>query len=225
MKTKVFIISVSAILLLWVCNNCAQEKKPAGQESENIKSESEADESEGGLKLYGIKSGIIEYKHSGSRTGTSILYFDKYGYRSATYSDLVMNNQVDKGWGISFDETQYMYKEGSKQGTKMKNPMIESLKKVNDMEKFIEETYSKMGFIPAGTEKFLGKECRVYKGDIGKILIWNGIMMYTEMNAGVMTYKQEVTKLDINARIKPSVFELPKDITFSEMPGFGAGGF
>ena len=220
MKTKVFILSVSAILLLWICNSCSQEKKPAGQTSGEPGSESVVNEPETVLKLYGIKSGIIEYKHTGSRTGTSIMYFDNYGHRSANYSDLIMNNQVDKGWVVSFDEMQYMFKEGINQGTKMKNPMIEALKEVNDLEKFTEETYAKLGFQPAGTESYLGKECRVFKGNMGKVLSWNGILMYMEMNAGVMTYKQEATKIKVNVPVKASYFQLPEDVTFSEISMF-----
>ncbi len=224
MKTKTLIISVSALFLLWLASSCSQNKKTAAGETESEAAAIEEDEPAGGLKLYGVKSGIIEYKHSGSRTGTSIIYFDKYGHRSAAYSDLMMNNHPEKGWTISFDEMQYMFQEGNTQGTKMKNPMIEGLLKVQDLEKLTEELYDKMGFKPAGTEKFLGKDCRVFKGTMGKVMTWNGLLMYMEMNAGGMTMKQEATKLELNAKIKPSVFELPKDVTFTEMPGMGMGG-
>lgn len=221
MKTKVITLLVSALLLSWLCFSCSQDKKPAAKEAEDTLTKLEQEEPEPGLKLYGIRSGIIEYKHTGQRTGTTTLYFDKFGHRSATYSDMMMNNQPDKGWIISFDEMQYMFKEGSKEGMKMKNPMIEGLMKVNDMEKFIEETYGRMGFKPAGTEKYLGKDCKVFKGDMGKVLTWNGILMYMEMTVMGNTTRQEATKIDVNTRIKPSIFELPKDITFKElnMPG------
>ena len=223
MKSKTIVILTSTLLLFWICNNCSQDKKPAAKDAEDVLTELEQEEPEIGLKLYGIKSGIIEYKHSGTRTGTSKMYFDKYGHRTANYSDLVMNGQPDKGWVISFDEMQYMYKEGVKQGMKMKNPMIEGLKKVNDLEKFAEETYDKMGFKSAGTEMYLGKECRVFKGDMGKVLTWNGLLMYMEMTVMGTTTKQEVTKIDVNVPVKASLFELPKDVTFSEMTMPGAG--
>ncbi|MBN1414914.1 MAG: hypothetical protein JW973_07425 [Bacteroidales bacterium] len=219
MKTKILTSILSVLLLMWLFNHCSQDKKPAAKEKEpeDVLTELEQEEPDVSLKLYGIKSGIIEYKHTGQRTGTTTLYFDKYGHRSAIYSDMVMNNQADKGWTISFDDMVYMYKEGRKQGNKMKNTMIESLTKVNDLEKFTEETYDKMGFKPAGNEKYLGKECRVFTGDMGKVLTWNGLLMYMEMNVMGMTTKQEATKIDVNVRVNPSVFELPKDVTFTEM--------
>jgi hypothetical protein len=223
MKTKVLLIGISALLLMWICISCSQEKKPAGKETVSTQSEMADNEPEVGLKLYGIKSGIIEYKHSGAKTGTSILYFDRYGHRTASYSDLMMNGQPDKGWIISFDEMQYMYREGNKQGTKLKNPMIEALNKVQDIDKLTEDLYDKMGFKPAGTENFLGKDCRVFKGTMGKVMTWNGLLMYMEMNAGTMTMKQEATKVEVNVKVKSSVFDLPGNVTFTEMPGFGKG--
>ena len=110
-----------------------------------------------------------------------------------------------------------MYQPGNKNGQKMKNPMIEGLKKVKDMDKFMEETYAKMGFQPAGTEKYLGKDCKVYKGKMGKVLTWNGILMYMEMNVMGNVTKQEVTKIDVNIPVKASYFDLPKDVKFTEL--------
>ena len=229
MKTKVLTFVVFAFIVSITFYKCSQDKKQAGEAAESTAKGSEAvepetDDREIGLKLYGIRSGIIEYKHTGTRTGTSKLYFDRYGHRSATYSDLVMNNQPDKGWIISFDEMQYMYKEGNKQGAKMKNPMIEGLAKVNDLEKFVEETYNKMGFKPSGNEMHLGKECRVFKGEMGKVLTWNGLLMFMEMNVMGTITRQEATRIDVNVPVKKSVFELPTDVTFSEMNMFGSGG-
>jgi hypothetical protein len=221
MKTKVLTAIITTVLLLWLLNSCSQDKKPAAKAAEDVLTELEQEEPETGLKYYGIRSGIVEYKHSGQRTGTSILYFDKYGHRSATYSDLIMNGQPDKTWAFSFDDMQYGYKVGSKQGMKMKNPMTEELIKEGDLEKFMEKIYDQMGFKPAGTESYQGKECRVFKGDMGKVLAWKGLLMYMEMNVMGTTSKQEAVKVDINARVKPSVFDLPGDVTFKEMPAFG----
>jgi len=221
MKTKAFAIAVSSLLLIWASYSCSQDKKPAAKEAEDVLTELEQEEPEPGLKYYGIRSGIIEYKHSGQRTGTSILYFDRYGHRSATYSDMIMNGQPEKTWAFSMDDMQYIYKEGSMQGMKMKNPLTEKLTKVKDLEKFTEEIYNQMGFKPAGTESYQGKECRVFKGEMGKVLVWNGLLMYMEMNVMGTTVKQEAVKVDVNTRVKPSVFDLPGDVTFTEMPAMG----
>ena len=79
MKPKFLSTLLAGLLLLWLCNSCSKDKKPAAKEAEDVLTELEQEEPEPGLKYYGIRSGIIEYKHSGQRTGTSILYFDKFG--------------------------------------------------------------------------------------------------------------------------------------------------
>jgi hypothetical protein len=180
------------------------------------------------LKPYGIESGIIEYKYSGSEVGKSILYFDEYGNKSAMNVDTKREDETNKGWVISFKEYQYIFDPSKPdEGLKMKNPIIESLMKMDkqDYNKVAEDLYSQMGMNKAGTEKFLDKDCIAYKGDMGKILTWNGILMLMDMNYGGMKSRQEVTSIKVNVPIEAKYFEIPKNIKFSEMPGFGTGGY
>ena len=177
------------------------------------------------LKPYGIESGIIEYKYSGSQVGTGILYFDEFGYRSAMKMDTKMNDQPQKGWVVSFKEFQYMFDPSrpDEGGMKMKNPIIESMLKMDkpDFDKVAEDLYSKIGMKRAGTEKFMDKDCVVFKGDNGKILTWNGILMLMDMTYSGIKTKQEVTSIKINVPVDEKYFEIPKNIKFKEMPGFG----
>ncbi len=176
------------------------------------------------LKPYGIESGIIEYKYSGSQVGTGTMYFDEYGYRSAMKMDTKMNDQPQKGWVVSFKEYQYIFDPAKPdEGLKMKNPIIESLQKMDkpDFDKVAEDLYSKMGMKKAGTEKFMDRDCIAFKGENGKILTWNGILMLMDMNYSGIKTKQEVTSIKINVPVDEKYFEIPKDIKFSEMPGFG----
>jgi len=176
------------------------------------------------LKPYGIESGIIEYKYSGSQVGTGTMYFDEYGYRSAMKMDTKMNDQPQKGWVVSFKEYQYIFDPAKPdEGLKMKNPIIESLQKMDkpDFDKVTEDLYSKMGIKRAGKEKFMDKDCIVFKGDMGKVLTWNGILMLMDMNYSGIQTKQEVTSIKINVPVDAKYFEIPKNIKFSEMRGFG----
>lgn len=180
------------------------------------------------LKLYGIKSGIIEYKYTGNEVGKAILYFEDYGNKSAMNVDTKRGTETNKGWVISQGEYQYMFDPSKPdEGWKLKNPIIEWIhqNKHKDVEQFTEETYAKLGMKKAGTEKFLDKECLAYKGDMGKVLIWNGILMYMEMNFGGMKSKQEVTSIKVNVPVDKKYFEIPKNIKFSDMPMFGTEGY
>jgi hypothetical protein len=77
-----------------------------------------------------------------------------------------------------------------------------------------------MGMVRSGTEQFLGKECIVIKGDMGKVLIWKGIMMLMDFKMGPYVSKQEATSVKTNIPIDGKYFIIPKDITFTEMPSF-----
>lgn len=175
------------------------------------------------LKPYGIKSGIIEYKYSGVRTGTSTLYFDDYGLKSAMKNNIKTGDRSENGWIISLKDEQYIFDpEKSKEGIKMKNPLLEGFFEMqqSDFDKFVEEFYTKMGYKKVGTEKYAGKDCIVYKGDLGKILIWNGILLYTESNFAGIYSKQETTSLKVNVPVDSKYFQIPKNIKFTDAPDF-----
>jgi hypothetical protein len=181
-----------------------------------------------GFKLYEIETGIIEYKYSGNEVGVGTLYFDKFGNRCAMKMDTKRDGELNRGWVISLEEYQYIYdKSRSNEGWKLKNPIIEWIQQnsLEEIEKYTEEIYAKLGIIRAGTEKFLGKECLAYKGENGKLLTWNGILMYLNLNFGGELTQQEVTSIKVNIPIDEKYFELPKDVKFSDLPMFGTEGY
>ena len=181
-----------------------------------------------GFKLYGIETGIIEYKYSGNEVGVGTLYFDKFGIRCAMKMDTKRDGELNKGWVISLEEYQYIYdKSRSNEGWKLKNPIIEWIQQnsLKEIEKYTEEIYAKLGIVRAGTEKFLGKECLAYKGENGKLLTWNGILMYMNLSFGGELTQQEVTSIKVNIPVDEKYFEIPKDVKFSDLPMFGTEGY
>ena len=175
------------------------------------------------LKPFGLKSGIIEYSYSGNKVGKGILYFDDYGVKSAMFEDAVEDGEKRKGYVVTYGDYQYIWDpDDPTEGMKLKNPMIawiaESSK--GDVESFTESMYGKMGFSKAPDETFLGKDCKVMKGDMGKILTWNGILMLLDMNIMGTRSRQEVTKIQPNLQVDAKYFVVPSNIRFSEMPGF-----
>jgi len=181
-----------------------------------------------GFKLYGIETGTIEYKYSGNEVGVGTLYFDNYGNRCAMKMDTKRDGEINKGWVISLGEYQYIYdKSRSNEGWKLKNPIIEWIQQnsLKEIEKYTEDIYAKLGIVRAGTEKFLGKECLAYKGENGKLLTWNGILMYLNLNFGGELTQQEVSSIKVNIPVDEKYFEIPKDVKFSDLPMFGTEGY
>ena len=173
------------------------------------------------LKPYGIKSGIIEYSYSGDKVGKGTLYFDDYGMKSAMLEDAIKDGEKRKGWVVSFGDYQYMWDpDDPTKGMKLKNPMLTGIKEASkgELESFTESMYSKMGFSKAPDETFLGKPCKAMKGDMGKVLTWNGILMLLDMKIMGTSSHQEVTKIQTNVPVEAKYFVLPKNIKFSEMP-------
>jgi len=178
---------------------------------------------EASLKPYGIKSGIIEYSYSGDKVGKGTLYFDDYGLKSAMYTDAVESGEKRKGWVVTSGDFQYMWDpERSSEGMKLKNPLIDWINSAaeGDIESFAESMYAKMGMKESGSEKLLGKECKVFKGKTGKALVWNGILMLLDMKMMGSSTHQEAIDIKINLPVESKYFIIPKDIKFSEMPMF-----
>jgi len=173
------------------------------------------------LKPYGLKSGIIDYSYSGDKVGKGTLYFEDYGMKSAMYTDAVEDGEKRKGWVVTYGDYQYMWDpDDPTEGMKLKNPMITWIKEASkgDVESFTESMYSKMGFSKAPDETFLGKPCKVMKGNMGKVLTWNGILMLLDMKVMGTGSHQEATRIQTNVPVEGKYFVLPKNIEFSEMP-------
>lgn len=221
-----FILStlLSLCLLIFI-SSCGEKEK---ETLESVEQTAEDISTDTDLKIFKVKSGIVEYKITGYEVGKKILYFDNYGSKTAFHMDTKSDDEINKGWIVSKGDYQYMFEPSrSNEGLKIENPFMQWLKESSggDMEKFSEEMYTKLGMKKAGTENFLGKECIVYRGDMGKVLIWNGILILNVTMIGEEVSRQEATSIKVNVPIDEKYFEIPKNIKFSEMPGFGTGGY
>lgn len=175
------------------------------------------------LKPYGLKSGIIEYSYSGDKTGKGTLYFDDYGTKTALFMDAVKDGEFNRGWVVTYGDSQFMWDpDNPGEGMKLKNPIagwIATASK-DDIESFTESMYAKMGMEKSGTESFMGKECKVLKGKMGKVLTWNGIPMLLDLKMTGYSSHEEVTSIKTNIPVDAKYFIIPGNIKFSEMPGF-----
>jgi len=175
------------------------------------------------MKPFAVKSGIIEYSYSGDKTGTGTLWFDDYGMKSALYMEIFSEGKPGKGWIVTSGDYQYMWDPDKvTEGKKMKNPLLEWMSEPseNNSGSLTEQTYSKMGMKRSGQEVYLGKDCDIIKGDMGKVLIWKGILMVMDLRLGAYVSGQKATSVKTDVPVEAKYFELPKNITFTEMTGF-----
>lgn len=231
MKSKQYFLLALVAMAALLMSECKSGNKPGATEAgptTGIKAdkitEAGTDEPDSGGKgkPLGIKSGIIEYTYSGDKTGKSTQYFDDYGMKSAVYAEITTRGETSRGWSLTLGEDQYMWDLNSSQGMKAKNPMAKMLMETSggDIMSIMADMYGQMGMQQSGKEMFQGKECTVFKGDMGKVLVWKGLMMMMEMRMGDMVSRQEVTSIKTNVNVDGKYFRIPDNITFNEIPGF-----
>ncbi|MDM8003384.1 MAG: hypothetical protein QUS66_10840 [Bacteroidota bacterium] len=232
MKTRVFTIIISAMIITLLLPYCGQQKKTADADEKNFKASPAIEKSDDKLtepdseeigKPLGIRSGIVEYTYSGDKTGKSTQYFDDYGMKSATCVDIESEDGDSRVWTVSIGEDQYMWDPSSPdKAMKMKNPVIKMMMESSggDILYQTAQIYEQLGLKESGTEIFKGKECIVFKGEMGKVLIWKGLMMKSELKMGEVVSRQEVTSIKTNVPVDGKYFRIPDNITFTEIPGF-----
>lgn len=176
------------------------------------------------MKKYQIKSGIVEYKISGSQQGTHILYFDNWGLLSSELQEVTTNimgmsvksstlNISDKEWtySINLDE-----KTGTKISNKDIQDLLNSIDK-KDMEELGRKMMERLGGKKIGNETFLNRNCEVWEISKLKSKIWvyKFIPLKTIMNVlGEVTI--EAINIQENVPVSADKFVVPKGIKITE---------
>ena len=177
------------------------------------------------FKRYGIKSGVVEYESTGSVTGSTILYFDDWGYKEAKFEKTEM-----KMMGISVKENKVTIIDGEwtyninldqNTGTKIKTPLIEQIVENSgneDLTDFGEQLMKNMGGKITGKESVLGKQCDIWEiKNLGsKIYVWNWVPLKSDVNFMGQKITQIVSKFDENAEIPSEKLKIPSGVTITD---------
>lgn len=217
-------IFISGFLFL-ACSNKDASETSTGNElasGENTKSDGE-----GIGKRYGIKSGIVTSEtmlpNNMGKT-TTVQYFDDYGTLDYTESTTEVSaygtNSKTISNSIIKDDVIYNWEPGSKTGTKILMDKQMDVSKINYRE-LSEDLKKQFNIKEEGKENVNGKNCDVYSMDYmgakGKIFIWEGITMKSDIVMMGMNVVINVVKLEENAKIASDKFTIPVDITFTEV--------
>ncbi|MFI5171855.1 MAG: hypothetical protein ACHQFW_05665 [Chitinophagales bacterium] len=215
-----------SLLAITICfSSCNSEKKTEnGEENGNETTVS----SENGKGKYQIKSGNFTTKAQTQMMGSgmdtyTITYFDDYGAKELTESVTKMDmggmKMETHTYSLVKDQTMYSWEQGKTTGTKYN--FSDMMKNMN-YETFSEEMKKQYNYKELGTETVLGKTCKkisveIQKGSSATVCTWKGISMRSEVNVAGMPMTMEVTELNENASTDASKFEIPSDVTFTEM--------
>lgn len=227
MKLSITTFAFTACVIMYACSSSTEktsDDKPASSEAKT-----ELTSAQNITGKYQIKSGTYKTKAQNSVMTAGIdtytlVSFDDYGTKELTETvtkvEMANVKQETHNYSLMLGDMIYSWDAGSKTGTKFS--ISSMLDKNVNYEKLSEELKKQYKYKELGTETILGKECKKISVEIqagaGAIVsTWMGIPMRSETTVSGMQVISEVTELDENASVPASAFEVPADITFTEM--------
>ena len=220
------VLLISATLLL----SFGCQKQPGDTSTSSVnQGGSEAGSTSSYPKRYLVESGIVEYEMSGMQHGTETIYFDRWGWREAKYT----NTEISVA-GISRKENKFTITEGEwiynidlarRTATKTKNPMLEQFiqaakNKDKSLAELGEEMLRSMGGEKIGTEEVAGKSCDVWETKkLGsKSWVWKGVTLKSQLSMGGTQVSSTATRFNENATIPADKITIPGDVKITEGP-------
>ncbi len=177
-------------------------------------------------KIYGIKSGIIEYEITGSQTGTKKLYFDDWGRKQAEFTNSTIKvgkyTKHSNLLKITKGDWQYIINLEDKTGLKRENPVIEKiieLKNQTNYGEFGEQLLLISGGFESGGDIVADKKCKIFefKKQNSKSWIWNWLMLKSETKRGKINITVVAKSIEENVFIADTVFSPPLNILIIEV--------
>jgi hypothetical protein len=219
--------AIPLLLAVALCAVGCQKLSNESSSSSANNSTSSADSTSGYPKRYLVESGIIEYELTGPQKGTETVYFDKWGWREAKYT----NSELSIA-GITRKESKLSFMDGDwivnvdlerRTGTKIKNSLLPQFieaakKKGQTMTELGEEMLSNMGGQKVGTDQIAGKTCDVWetKSLGSRSCVWHGVTLMTQTNMAGMQITSTATRFEENASIPADKFVIPGDVRITE---------
>ncbi len=220
-KISFTLILILAASLLFACSDEKTDTENVPDLNNSPKKFSIADK-----KIFGVKSGLIEYQITGSQEGAKKLYFDDWGRRQAEFSNSTISvGRYSKHSSIlklSLNDDQYVINLENKTGTKRENPLIDKMRELDNQVnfgEFGEQLILIDGGFEAGSEEVFGRKCNVYRfSKLNQTLwVWNWILLKSEINQGRVNIKTEAVNIATDINIDEKIFSVPPDILITEI--------
>ncbi len=188
--------------------------------------------------LFELRSAIVEYQttttgNGMNSAGTETFWIDGSGRKTARLHKTTNTTKVfgraktEETENMSWLLDGWIYNADLKKKTGMKMSLEQAEKMAKQFGKgaqgdssraYAKDFIEKNGGRMLPPEEFLGRTCMVFELWGFKTWTYKGVMLKTEGTMAGMTVKTVATKFEENASIPSSVFALPKDIKFEDMP-------
>ncbi|MFO1187350.1 MAG: proline-rich domain-containing protein [Alphaproteobacteria bacterium] len=171
----------------------------------------------GGGQPFGMQSGKVEYQVTGAETGTETLAWDSWGTRMAITTKATMGTTaMDKTTLVTMDKVVSL-DNTAKTGTAMANPMKDIMAAGGTSDEMTGKMMGQMGATKQGTDTVLGKTCDKYVTATSSTCVWQGIALKTETTVNGATTTKVATKIEENAAVDPTSFDIPAGMTVQDM--------
>lgn len=183
-------------------------------------------------KNYNIKTGYIKYQLTGSQTGTQETYFTDWGLSEAKITkakmDYMGKEQDINTTFVITTEDMVNFDRVTKQGVKFPKPDYSQVYKIWDeeggnFEKVQVRLIENSGMVNIGNETILKRKCTIWQqnkdGIDIKIWSWNGIQLKIQQKMQGITITQTAVEIKENIKIDNKVFNIPKDISWTDQLG------
>ena len=217
------------VLVLLATTSCQKQAGDSAGTTNSSAGSQSVKGTSGYPRRYLVESGIVDYEISGVQKGTETVYFDRWGWREAKYT----NSEISVA-GITRKENKFTILDGEwiynidlerRTGTKTKNPMLEKfIAAAKNQDKSLtelgEEMMRRMGGERNGTDTVAGQPCDIWvvKQMASRSCVWNGVTLRTEATMGGMQITSTATRFQANAAIPAEKFLIPGDIKITEGP-------
>lgn len=178
---------------------------------------------------YPFETARIEYELSGNVEGTiTVLIKGDRAIHETEAVDTSAGGQPIHTKIIDMGDTLYQIDLVNNRGQKGKNPIYSQLQELPEGERMDFLTKLAAGAPEEGAQMpevveqkaVAGETCDLYNiEDFGEICLWNGIPLYSSMSipeAGIMN-TNTATSIQIDTSIPDSAFDIPSDVTITEV--------
>lgn len=210
-----FIVIAIFLILIASCKNNSSTSTPGQEPAGGGASATEQPKGK-----YTLKSGVVEYKTTVmGMEAKQTLSFDDYGAKELTTVSIEMMGYKSSSYTLNRDGFVYSYDLEKKTGTKMKAVPQANI----DFANLTDEIVKEMKIKKEGEESFLGKTCTKFSIDNDKLsmkgtyLVWNGIPLKTDVDISGMKMVLEAVKLDENASIPATAYDVPAEVKFTDL--------